>query len=325
MVLDSLRRRFDTVEAGELAALFLVLAGVDLWAALVHAGYVTATRSRVFSVGPPETIIVVGQFALYLVGTALAVVVYACLRGFSLPLGPPVGTARTVVATVLAPAALVALTGVLGAVSVGPGVGPILGKAYAPTATVRFLVGTNVVPAVFAGVARAFVVCVAVHETVRVRVAVGDSTHAVVLSSAVAAFGWVVTVDAGAMRSLLLGVRNPTLAVGAVASVFVGVCFGASVGLLYRCLARGSAEDVLRLCHGPVLGIGLLGVAAGLAALFDPVDVFDLLSVVAFAVAVYGYERTRSLWVPVASLATFTASFDVVAYAEAVFGLLPPV
>ena len=87
---------------------------------------------------------------------------------------------------------------------------------------------------------------------------------------------------------------------------------------LYRATVRDSVGQLVRATYVLVFSVGLLAVV-GVISVFDfPPVLLDGLRLGAFAIAAYGYERTRSIWVPILVVAVCFAAVDVAAFAESV-------
>jgi hypothetical protein len=146
-----------------------------------------------------------------------------------------------------------------------------------------------------------------VHERLR---DVTTPRHALVLTPAVVGFFWKMQ---GNVQTELL---DPMALAHFAVLVAVSVGFGASLGLLYQGVFRDSANNLVRTAYVPVFVVGLLGIVGVVSGLDFPTGLLDVLHLAAFGLAAYGYERTRSIWVPIFVVALFLAAVDAAAFAE---------
>ena len=306
-VAGSDRRRDEAAVGFGLA--FAGLVAVGLWASLVGsaAGHVSGWIG-----GSVEPLILVSGVTS-VAGFVLGSVAYARHRGFEFGLSLPArGTRWTAARVVLAPAVLTAGTALVGNAVFGVTLSSMTGRWISPEVRVGVLLAAVVVPAAFLGLGYGFLFCGVAYERVRELVAPG---HAVVVAAALVGFYRLLPVDAAGALPYSLGG-----AVELLLSLTFGVAFGAGLGVLYR--RAGRSPRALERRHLFVLAVaalGVVGVATDLADL--PGAVGDLLWVVVLGVAVLGYGRTRSVWVPVLSITVFQVALAGVVYAEALLGL----
>lgn len=313
----SIRRELGrNPEAVGVGSLFVVLFAVHAWSALV--GSVGYRQFDALLAIDRFWAFVFPIFLVQVVGVAGGAFLYARARNHPIPFGvPDRNRLRVVGAVAAAPVALIALTALAG-YALDATVSEMAQMRYSPEVQLSFLVYTSFVPAVLRGVGYGLLFFGVVHERLR---DVASPRHALVLTPVVAGFFHLLSGE-----SLLTHQFDPIAVLHFLTLLLVGVAFGACVGLLYRGTTRDSLPDVLRFAYVPVFVIGLLGfvgVAMELAEL--PTGAVDALWLATFAVAAYGYERARSVWVPVAVVAVFAAALDVAAVLEAVAGIAPPV
>lgn len=293
-----------------LGALFAGLVAISLWASAVG----TAARSVSGPLDGSSAIVVVSGLTS-LAGLGLGAVAYARYRGLDIGTAAPFrGAWLTTLGAIAAPAVLVAGVAAAGNVLADVTLSAMTQRWVAGDAVPRVLLVTAVVPAVFVGVGYGVLFCGVVYE--RVRALVGPD-HAVAVAAAMVAFFRLLPIDAVAGLPVSLG-----NAVELVASLVFGVAFGMAVGVLSRHVRTGAPLRALDPRHAAVLvlaGVGIVGVATDLTSLSRTVG--DLLWITALGVAIVGYERTRSVWVPVLSIATFQVAVLAVLYLEARLGL----
>lgn len=302
-------------EAVAIGSLFLALFAVNAWATLVaKAGY--RPLSGVVG-GDLVGVFVVPALLVHVVGFALGAVVYARVRNLEIPSGlPGRDRIRVVVSVVLAPVALVAVAGLVGHGLLDSTVSEMAQLRYSPEINPIYLVPSSFVPSLLRGVGYGLLFYAVVHERLR---DVTTPRHALVLTPAVVGFFWEVHSEVQS------GIFDPSAMVHFVVLVAVSVGFGASLGLIYRGAVRSPVEDLVRPAYVPVFVLGLLGVAGVVTGIADyPTGILDGARLAAFAAATYGYERTRSVWVPILVVAAFPAAVDVACYLEAVTGLAGP-
>lgn len=320
MVLESVRERpivGRNPEAVAIGSVFVTLFAVSLWMRLVAGVGYHRLRALLDLGGPsPLYVIAIPTFFVYVVGLALGTVVYARVRHVEIPFGLPTKADLPVaVATVLSAPLLVAVAGLAGHLLLDTSMSAMAQIRYAPDAGLSFLLLASVVPAVFEGLGYGFLFFGVVHERLR---AATTPRHAVVLTPAVV---WFFRAIHGEVQTDLLA---PIALVHLALLVVVGVAFGSSVGLLYRGAVRDSAGQLVRAIYIPVFTLGLLGVFGVVSGLEFPTAVLEAVHLAGFGLAAYGYERTRSIWVPVVVLGVLLAGPDVGAFVEAAVGLVSP-
>lgn len=304
----ALRSRFESASAlgspaVEFAGVLVVVLATSVWATLVRdaaAAFAPSTTSPVVVLSYPA-------FTGYVLGVGLASVAYLRLRGLPVALSRPSSPAALV--ALVAPAALV-FVAVLAGDALGTPVDTAINpRRYAPVVSLRDVLPTVAVPAVFVAAGRALLVCGVVHETVRRRVAGGP--RALALTTALAAVVQFYPLGVDGVGSLFESAayepaRFVLLAVGMLAAV----CLGFALGLAYRAVDARDWEAAVAVRYAPAYAVAVVGV--GVLALDPGTVVDDLLSVVAFAAAAFGYDRSGSLWVAVGSLAAFETAVGVV-------------
>ncbi|WP_276301003.1 hypothetical protein [Halorussus lipolyticus] len=321
MILESVRERpvvGRNPEAVAIGSLFVTLFAVSLWMRLV-AGVGYHRLHALLDLGGPSPlyVIAVPTFFLYVVGLALGAVVCARVRHVEIPFDLPARDDLPVaVATVLSAPLLVAAAGLAGHLLLDTSMSAMAQIRYAPDAGLSFLLLASVVPAAFEGLGYGFLFFGVVHERLRTAT---TPRHAVVLTPAVV---WFFREIHGEVQTDLL---SPTALVHLALLVGVGVAFGSSVGLLYRGAVRDSAGQLVRAIYIPVFTLGLLGVFGVVSELTFPTAVLEAVHLAGFGLAGYGYERTRSIWVPVVVLGVLFGTPDIVSFAETATGVVTPV
>lgn len=295
-----------------LGAVVAVLVAVSLWATLVAQ----AAQFGVRALDVPGALVVVSG-AASLLGLAGGALAYARYRDIDLRLGRPRSGSWPVAAgAALAPAALVGAAALVTNVAFGVPLSSALNRFVSPDASVSFLAWTMGVPSAFLGIGLGLLFCALVPE--RVRSLVGERDAAAVAALLVGFFR-LLPIDAVGVRLSVGG------AVEFTATLVFGVAFAMAVGVLLRRTGAGSGvldTDALERRHLAVLAlalVGVVGVATGLTSAGELVR--EGLWVAAFALAIVGYERTRSVWVPVLAMVGFTLALDAVVYAEALAGV----
>jgi hypothetical protein len=320
MVLESVRNRpvvGRNPEAVAIGSLFVTLFAVYVWMRLVASvGYRQLRNVLDLGGTGPFHVLTVPSFFIYVGGFALGAVVFARVRSVEIPFGLPASDDLSVAAvTILAAPLLVAVAGISAIFAFDTSMGAMAQVRYAPDAGLSFLVFSSVVPSLFEGLGYGLLFFGVVHERLREET---TPRHALVLTPVVAWFF-------GEMHSLA---QTRFLVPAALAHfallVLVGVAFGASLGLLYRGTVRDSAGQLVRPVYVPVFTIGLLAVFGVLSGLDFPEALLDGARVAALALAAYGYERTRSIWVPVLVVAVLLVTVDAAAFAESVWVLDGP-
>jgi len=295
-------------EAVTIGSLFVTLFAVQAWAiAVALLGHLRlgslVTSNRVSTLVLPAVLV-------YGVGIALAAGCYARIRTVEIPFGIPTRDDWPVaVSAVLAGPLLVTAGAVIGSAAFDTSVSAMVQLRYGPDARLSSLVLSSFVPALLEGLGYGLLFFGVVHERLREAT---TPRHALVLTPVVVGFFWEMQEN---VRHDLL---DPITLAHFAVLVVVSVGFGASLGLLYRATVRDSVGQLVRAAYVPVFGVGLLG-AVGVISGFDfPLVLLDGLRLGAFAIAAYGYERTRSIWVPILVVAVFLAAVDVAAFAESV-------
>lgn len=301
------RFRHRNPAAVGIGGLFLFLAIVRVWAVLVGAGY-AALRSAV--AGWPEAPILFGTIVTFLVGFGLPALASIRLRGLAVPVTLPVTTQRwAVLAFLLSPVVLVAAVSLLGPIAFGRSVAELAQRSYSPHVGVLFLVQTTVIPALVRGLGVGLLFFGVVHTRLRT---VTSPSVAVGLTAVVA--GVFVHLP---METLRLGrvdaVMLALFAVSVLASLFIGL----TLGLCYRGLTGSDQPTALRWREVPVVFLGALGALAVIDTMVrDPGFVLNLLWLVVISIGALGYNRTRSVWTPVAMVVAYRLSIGAAVFLE---------
>lgn len=307
-VVDGVVAERDRTALG-LGALFAALVAISVWTSAV--GTVARLASRWVD-GASMALLVVSAFTS-LGGLALGAVAYAWYRdidlGFALPRQ---GSWPTALAVTFAPAALAVCVAIAGNTLFDTGLSAMTQRWVSADASVGALIRLAVVPAAFVSVGYGLLFCGVVYEGVRDHL----PEHAVSVAASLVGVFWLLPVDVGPFPT------TPGAVIEVVLSLVFGVAFGMAVGVLSRHRRTGASLRSLEARHVAVLAVaaaGVLGLATDLAPLAQTAG--DLLWIAAFGIGLLGYERTRSVWVPVASLAAFQTALVAVISAEARLGL----
>jgi hypothetical protein len=297
-----------------LGSLFAALVAVSLWSTAVAATAQFAVRT----LPSPESLLVVAA-AASLVGLGGGALAYARYRGIDISLGRPRdGSWGVAILTAVGPAAVAGGTALVTNTVFGTPLSSLLHRFVNPEASAASLVWVMGLPSVFLGAGLGLLFCALVPERTRALVGAAD---AAAVATLLVAFFRLLPMDAVGLR---LSVGN---AVEFTASLVFGVAFAMAVGILYR-RAEGADGSIafdtgkLERRHLAVLAlalVGVVGVGTGLTTVGELV--VEALWVAAFGLAVVGYERSRSAWVPVLAMVGFTLALDVVVYAEALAGV----
>ena len=303
-----LRRRGAPFELGAVCAL---LAAAALFAGVAYGVRIHGDAAPF---GPHS-----GQVAAYLVGVGGSAVVYARLRGLDVGTGLPrrdrLGTA---LAAVVAPAAVAALVAVVVNAAFGAPFGVVVtNQAYSPRGGVGGVLRLTAARAAFEGVG--FGLLSVVTYASLGRAVVSTPTRGVALAAGLLAYFHAVLWD-GAVTLVSFPSVQRLVAVPLLAAATVAA--GVSLGLAYRGVVERSLRPVYRPAFVPVYALGLFAPAAAATTVAEFSDAVELLLwACAFAAAAFGYERTRSVWVPMAAIAAFRLGLALIGYAEAVLGL----
>lgn len=313
MVLDSLRRDSSNPrheDALEFGLLFgLVAASMATQAAVVWAVR-SAHRYLPEALSSPY---LVSYVAVYVVGTALLALAYSWFRGIQLPRTLPTTSELPIVAaTVLAPAVAVGTVAAVGHTFLDVTITEMLGIVYAPAVNRSYLLHRAGTLALCGGLGLGLLVHGAAQGSLRERI---DPDHAVVVAAGLGGVYYGVDAIAGT----LLFSPAPLLTLVVVVAVAVGL--GVGVGTLYRATADDRRLDTAENA------VALLAVLAGTGVLLTGIDgrgdvLHGGLWMVAFGVAALGYERTRSLLVPILSVAALLFSLELTAALESLFGIV---
>jgi len=243
--------------------------------------------------------------AVFLASVAVVGVLDARRRGLAVPVSR-LRRPATALVVALAPGTLVLAA--LTVVGLALPLSDLAGVSYAPRASVASVLARQGSATVLTGAGYAVAACLLVHEPLRRRVR-GPVLVAAVAGSAL--FFRAVLVDvavtlspsSAGWRLLVAGL----LAGGTVAG-------GVLLTVLARCRRVRSVEPFYRPAYVPGYALALFVAFGAATALFEfPDVVVHALWGGAAAVAVVGYERTRSLWPPVAALAGVELALTVAA------------
>lgn len=270
--------------------------GVVCLAVVAAAALLGATYWASFLVPiVPGALVVYGPLVLGAVG-------YALLRGVDVDVDPPAVDDLAVAALAVAGPALAVVAVAVAGARVGVPLGSLTGEAYAPRTGIDLFVSRRTLPAVATGVGYAAVLVAIVHAPVR-RV-VARPTAAVSITAGVLVVFHVLLVDA-ATQWVGFGVP-PTRMVLHLSLAAGFVCLGVTAGFTRRAIADRSIEPLYRPAFVPVYALGLVVAVGSLLVLAAVPDVVaHALWGLGFAAAAAGYERTRSAWVPAATLVAF--------------------
>ncbi|WP_424000963.1 hypothetical protein ACOZ4I_15070 [Haloarcula salina] len=292
-----------------LGALFAALVAISVWTSAVGTLARLATR---WVDGASLALLVVSAITS-LGGLALGAVAYAWYRDLDLRLAlPRQGSWSTALAVTLAPAALAVCVAIAGNTLFDTGLSAMTQRWVSADASAGSLIRLAVLPAAFVSVGYGLLFCGVVYEGVRDLL----PEHAVSVAASLVAVFWLLPIDVGPFPT------TPGAVIEVVLSLVFGVAFGMAVGVLSRHRRSDAPLRSLEARHAAVLAlaaVGVLGLATDLTPLAQTVG--DLLWVAAFGIGLSGYERTRSVWVPIAALAVFQTVLVAVIHVEAQLGL----
>jgi hypothetical protein len=299
-----------------LGILFAVLIGISLWAST--AAQVVQYGVQLLGVTSGSLPLVLVSASASILGLALGAIAYARHRGIELALSlPDRGTWLTAIGVVLAPAVLAVGVAIVSNAAFGVTLSAINQQWMSADISAGLFVLTVVLPAAFVGVGYGFLFCGLVCE--RVEDVLGQ-IDAVVVAASLVGFFWLLPVDP--VQALRLDVGS---GVELLASIVFGVAFAMALGVARRHLRRESGFGWLEPRHAIVLAVAVIGIAGVATELTElPRAVGDLLWIVVLGVAMLGYQRTRSVWVSVLSIAVFSVTTSAVIYVESFLGMAGP-
>jgi hypothetical protein len=243
----------------------------------------------------PGALVVYGPLVIGAVG-------YALVRGVDVDVEPPAADDLAVAALVVAGPALAVLAVAVAGARVGVPLDSLTGESYPPRAGIELVVSRRTLPAVATGVGYAAVLVAIVH--VPVRRVVARPTAAVSITAGVLVVFHVLLVDA-ATQWVGFGVP-PTRMVLHLSLAAGFVCLGVTAGFARQAIADRSIAPLYRPAFVPVYALGVVVAVGSLLVLAAVPDVVEhALWGLGFAAAAAGYERTRSVWVPAATLVVF--------------------
>lgn len=296
--------RLDLGERVRVALALGLLSVVGLYAALGAADAAAIAPGRYL----------LGALLVSVAGMGLPAVAYLRVRGERLRIEPPDRSALpTVGGAVLIPLLVaVALWAAAKFVS-GPSSRWLLGPQYAGSASIWSVVSRAIVGSAFGAFGTAVAFNGAVQETLRDHAGPTGAVAGVTVLVAVYRWAFVRLPRVEGVASLGRVVVAAAL-VAALAALAVEVwrALGAAA---FGVTALDAGGSVAAAGFG-VVAAALLVVGAGLT-LDPPGGPFvghALGHAVTVGVAAVAYERTRSVWVPVAALAAFSVAFDLAAY-----------
>ena len=309
-------------EAVALGSLFLLLLVVSAWAAwITKVGYeplrALAAPISGFALPVQIRVFVLPAFLTNIVGIGLGALVYARVRNVDIPWNLPArGRLYITTTTLLAVPVLVMITALVGRVAFETPVSSLINLRYNPQVRLSDLVFSSFVPSILAGVGYGLAFYGVVHQRVREAT---TPRHALVLTPLLVGLFWEAR---GGVRHVFQWDSPLPDTVRVLLMLVATVAFASSLGLLYRGAFRAPVKHLLRARYVPVLAFGLFGAAILLMSITDfPTALTDVVRLVVFGVAAYGYERTRSIWVPILVVAAFLATLDVASYLEMVAGV----
>lgn len=313
-----IRDRLDAFaprEAVELGTVLASIVAIGVWATIVAIGYTELVGTFPDPSAPVS--ISVAAFVPQVFGISLGALVYMRLRGLDINTSLPRLDLATL-AVIIAPVVAVGVVSLVGTI-VGVHVSTISQTMFAPRpVALGQLLFVSVLPQALAGVGYGLLVAGVMHETIRDRVAVSPD-HAIGITTAVFVFVRFTPIAYSDIVTALSAFVDTAQFILLTMAILTSIGFGAALGLVYRAVATGNFEEAVALRYSPMYAFGAFGLFAMVSEFGDLLGVaHNALFVIAAVSAVYGYERTRSLWVPVATFVLFTAAIPIVAYLEAV-------
>jgi hypothetical protein len=301
-------------EAVELGGLLAVLLLAGLWTTLVARAVLAVTDALPVDLTSP---FLFGAFVTNVLGYGVPAVAYARFRGVDLRLSrPSVDDLPAVFLALVVPALLLGGVSLLGNALFDTPLSAVLQRFVSPRAGLAAVARSTLGPAVFGAVGVGLLYYGTVMGVIRERLGAGP-VATVVLTTVVAGFFRLV-----AWGSSVSGPADlPFVAVLLV----VLVAFGASVGLLYRGVERGSLRDSLTRWDAPVLVVGWLALFAALLELVElPASLQGPLWVLVLATGALAAERTDSAVAGAVAVFSFHLSAGLAVYGEALLGLAAP-
>lgn len=246
-------------------------------------------------------------------GLVLPTLAYARLRGLRLPVAPPrleqVGHVATVV---LAPLLALLATSVVTMVAFDASFAALVGWTYYPQTPVVDVLSRATTNSLLGRGWYGLLVVVLV-EFVRTRVGM-RSTGAVAFTGATGMYFHSVLRDTGlSLVTADAAWRFYVFAILLAATIAGGI----TLGFVYRGAVERSLRVVYRPLYVPVFALGIFLFAAFATILAEVPGGFEhALWGFAFGSAALGYERTDSIWVPLAVLLLFDVGFRLVFFFE---------
>lgn len=287
--------RLDPVERIRLAVACGALFVVALYVALGNASHLAPGRT------------LLGSFLVSVAGMGLVAVAYLRVRGTELRIEPPERSAMpTVGGAVLAALLAVAALWAVARLAPGSSVEWLFGPRYTGSTS-----PTSVVPRVLVGSAfGAFGIALVFHGAVQesLREYAGPTGAVAGATVLVAVYRWTFV---GLPQ--VEGVASLGRAAAALALVVLATALSVRVWQALDSTALGGS-----LASAAAFGVVAVALLAGAYLTFESVEGvligYALGHTATVGVAAVAYERTRSVWVPMAALAAFSAAFDLVAY-----------
>jgi len=299
----------DTVEFG---LLYLLLVAVAVFET-VAVEWLYDPVAAAISIAPAGE--VVAGSILGVTGLVAAPLLFVRLYGVAIPTGlPDRGAVTVAIMAVVAPLAILAAMAGVAHVLLQSTISGVTQGWYGSEVSFAFLFQMEILPALLIGIGYALLFNGAVQGTIRERF---DARTAIVVATVIAGgYQWF---DPG------LHLRPFALLHFLVLTGLI-VLLGDAAGLLVR---MRDANDTLReqlteprtvvfVLAGVVVTSMLVNVGMGATALTELLS--SLAWIAVFAVAAIGYERTRSIWVPMLSVAVFQIAIGLTQYAEFLYG-----
>ena len=299
----------DTVEFG---LLYLLLVAVSVFE-FVAVEWLYDPVDAAISIGPGG-VMLVGSI-LGVTGFVVAPLLFVRLRGVAVPTRlPGRGAVTTAVLAVVAPLGILAVMAGVAHVLLQSTISGVTQGWYGSEVSVAFLVQMAILPALLTGIGYGLLFNGAVQGAIRERF---DARSGIA----------VVAVIGGAYQLF-----HPEVGSRPVSLAFGLVLFGLVVLLGYvACLLvrfRDWTDGVREQLTHPQTMVLVLGIVTVASLLVDvAMGGTELTEVLltgswtaVFAVAAIGYERTRSIWVPMLSVAVFQLAIGLTQYAEFLYG-----
>jgi len=299
-------------DAVEFGLLYLLLVAVSLFE-IVAADWMYEPVTSAISI-PMAGELLAGSI-LGVAGLVVVPLLFVRLHGVAIPTGlPDHGTATAVALAVVAPLAILAAMAGVAHVLLQSTVSGVTQGWYGSEVSLAFLFQMAILPALLLGIGYGLLFNGAIQGSIRERF---DAHTAVVVATVIAgAYLWFDP----SLRLRPFALVNFLVLTGLI--VLLGYAAALVVGL------RDDRDTLREQLTGPqtvvfvLAGVIVASIAANVA--MGATELTELLSnlawVLVVAVAAVSYERTRSIWVPMLSIALFQLGIGLTQYAEFLYG-----